>query len=321
MRSTDPLLQPYQLGPLALRNRIMTTAHEPAYPEDGMPKARYRAYHAERARAGVAMVMTAGSASVSRDSPPAFNNILAYRDDVVPWMRELADACHGHGCAVMIQLTHLGRRTGWDRGDWLPVLSSSHVREPAHRAFPKRIEDWDIARITGDFADAAERMAEAGLDGIELECYGHLLDQFISPPTNTLEPPWNGSLENRMRFAMAVLAAIRARVGTRLLVGMRYTADEVVKGGISVEEGLEIARIFRDSGQVDFLNVIRGHIGTDPRPHRCHPGAGNEIGPASRFRRPGAGRDRHADLPRRAHSRCCHRAPCGGVGQAGHGRA
>ncbi|MFC2967578.1 oxidoreductase [Acidimangrovimonas pyrenivorans] len=263
MGSNDPLLQPYQLGPLTLRNRIMTTAHEPAYPEDGMPKARYRAYHAERARAGVAMVMTAGSASVSRDSPPAFNNILAYKDEVVGWMKELADECHGHGCAVMIQLTHLGRRTGWDKGDWLPVVSSSHVREPAHRAFPKKIEDWDIERIVGDYADAAERMAEAGLDGIELECYGHLMDQFISPLTNTLEAPWNGPLENRMRFAMQVLQAIRDRVGDRLLIGMRYTADEVVKGGISAEEGLEIARTFQASGQVDFLNVIRGHIGTD----------------------------------------------------------
>ena len=145
--SNDPLLQPYQLKHLTLRNRIMITAHEPAYPEDGMPKERYRAYHAERAKGGVALTMTAGSAAVSRDSPPAFNNILAYKDEVVPWMKELADACHEHGAAVMIQLTHLGRRTRWDNGDWLPVVSPSHKREAAHRAFPKKIEDWDIDRI------------------------------------------------------------------------------------------------------------------------------------------------------------------------------
>jgi N-methyl-L-proline demethylase len=81
--SSDPLLQPYQLKHLTLRNRIITTAHEPAYAEDGMPKQRYRAYHVERARAGIAMTMTAGSASVSRDSPPAFNNILLYKDEAV----------------------------------------------------------------------------------------------------------------------------------------------------------------------------------------------------------------------------------------------
>jgi len=162
----DPLLQPYQLKHLALRNRILITSHEPAYAEDGMPKARYRAYHVERAKAGVAMTMTAGSASVARDSPPAFNNLLLYRDEVVPWLRDLSDACHEHGAAVMIQLTHLGRRTRWDKGDWLPIVAPSHAREAAHRAFPKRIEDWDIERIVGDYADAAERVAAAGLDGI-----------------------------------------------------------------------------------------------------------------------------------------------------------
>ena len=156
--STDPLLQPYRLQHLTLKNRIMTTAHEPAYPEDGMPKDRYRAYHEERAKAGVALAMTAGSASVSKDSPPSFNNVLAYKDEVVPWIRKLTDACHEHGCAVMIQLTHMGRRTRWNYGDWLPSVSSTHLQEPAHRAFPKRVEDWDIARITQDYADAAERM-------------------------------------------------------------------------------------------------------------------------------------------------------------------
>ena len=80
--SNDPLLQPYKLKHLTLKNRIMTTSHEPAYPEDGLPKDRYRAYHVERAKGGVAMTMTAGSAIVSRDSPPAFNNVLAYRDDI-----------------------------------------------------------------------------------------------------------------------------------------------------------------------------------------------------------------------------------------------
>ncbi len=98
----------------------MTTSHEPAYTEDGMPKDRYRAYHEERAKAGVALAMTAGSATVSRDSPPVFDNIPAYRDEVVPWIRNLTDGCHEQGCAVMIQLTHLGRRTGWNKGDWLP---------------------------------------------------------------------------------------------------------------------------------------------------------------------------------------------------------
>lgn len=263
--STDPLLQPFQLKHLTLRNRIMTTSHEPAYPQDGMPKERYAAYHAERAKAGVALAMTAGSAAVSRDSPPVFNNILAYKDEVVPWIQNLTDAVHEHDCAVMIQLTHLGRRTTWNKGDWLPSVSPSKHREPAHHAFPKLIEDWDIDRIINNFADAAERMQAGGMDGIELQVYGHLLDQFWSPLTNDLVGPYGAdTLENRMQFPLDVVEAIRKRVGTEFIVGLRYTADEAQKGGITHDEGLDISKRIAATGQVDFLNVIKGRIHTDP---------------------------------------------------------
>ena len=263
--STDPLLQPFQLKHLTLKNRIMTTSHEPAYPVDGMPKERYAAYHAERAKAGVALAMTAGSASVSKDSPPVFNNILAYQDDVVPWVQNLTDALHEHGCAAMIQLTHLGRRTTWNKGHWLPSVSPSKHREPAHRAFPKLIEDWDIDRIITDFADAAERMKAGGMDGIELQIYGHLLDQFWSPLSNDLTGPYGAdTLENRLRFPMDVIDAIRKRVGNEFILGIRYTADEAQQGGISAAEGLEISKRVAATGKIDFLNVIRGRIHTDP---------------------------------------------------------
>ncbi len=263
--SSDPLLQPFQLKHLTLKNRIMTTAHEPAYPVDGMPTDRYIAYHAERAKAGVALAMTAGSAAVSRDSPPVFNNVLVYDDRVVPWIQKLTDACHEHGCATMIQLTHLGRRTNWNKGEWLPSVSSSKHREPAHRSFPKLIEDWDIDRIITDFADAAERMKAGGMDGIELQVYGHLLDQFWSPLTNDLVGPYGAdTLENRMRFPMDVLSAVRKRVGDEFIVGFRYTADEAQKGGITPEEGLEISKKLAASGQLDFLNVIKGRVHSDP---------------------------------------------------------
>ena len=284
----DPLLQPYKLKHLTLRNRIMTTSHEPAYPEDGLPKDRYRLYHLERAKAGIALTMTAGSAAVSRDSPPAFNNILCWKDEVVPWMKKLADDCHEAGAAVMIQLTHLGRRTRWDNGDWLPVVAPGPFREPAHRAFPKVIEEWDINRIVKDYADAAERMKEANLDGVEFECYGHLLDQFMSPLTNALKSTYGGSLENRMRFSMEVLGACRDRVGDNFLLGMRYTADEGAKGGITVEEGVEIARRFKKSGLVDFVNIIRGQVHTDAALTRVIPLQGMRSAPhldlASRIR-------------------------------------
>ena len=261
--SKDPLLQPFQLKHLSLRNRIISTAHEPAYSEDGLPKDRYRLYHVEKAKGGIALTMTAGSAIVAPDSPAAFGNLHAYKDEIVPWLARLADECHEHGAAVMIQITHLGRRTNWNHSDWLPVLAPSPVREPAHRSFPKEAEDWDLARIVRAYAAAAERMQAAGLDGIEIEAYGHLLDGFWSPATNRRNDAYGGSLENRLRFTFEVLAAIRAAVGSDFIVGLRMVVDEAWEPGLSRAEGLEIGRRLVGSGQVDFLNVIRGHIETD----------------------------------------------------------
>jgi len=278
--TNDPLLQPYQLRHLTLKNRVMSTSHEPAYSEDGMPKQRYRLYHAEKAKGGMALTMTAGSAIVSRDSPAAFGNLQAYRDEIVPWLKELADACHEHDCKVMIQLTHLGRRTGWNRGDWLPVLSASPVREPAHRAFPKEAEDWDIERIIADYASAAERMQRAGLDGLEFEAYGHLMDGFWSPLTNRREDDYGGgSLDNRLRFSMRVVEAVRSAVGPHFIVGIRLVADEDLQGGISKAEGVEIARRFAACGKVDFLNIIRGTIETDASLTRVIPITGMASAP------------------------------------------
>jgi 2,4-dienoyl-CoA reductase-like NADH-dependent reductase (Old Yellow Enzyme family) len=260
---TDPLLTPFRLGHVTLRNRVMSTSHEPNYAVDGMPTDRYRLYHVEKAKGGVALTMTAGSAIVSPDCPPVFGNLLAYKDEIVPWLRRLSDECHEHGTAVMIQITHLGRRTAWNKADWLPVLAPSPIREPAHRAFPKAIEDWDIDRIVADYAAAAQRMQAAGLDGLEIIAYGHLPDQFWSPATNKRQDAFGGSLDNRMDFSLRVMRAMRAAVGPGFLLGVRMVADEAWEIGLSREEGIEIACRFRASGVVDFLNIIRGHIDTD----------------------------------------------------------
>jgi 2,4-dienoyl-CoA reductase-like NADH-dependent reductase (Old Yellow Enzyme family) len=257
--SSDPLLQPFQLKHLTLKNRLMISSHEPNYHEEGMPKDRYRLYHVERAKGGVALTMTAGSASVAADSPPAFGNLHAYKDEIVPWLKKIADQCHDYGTAVMIQLTHLGRRTMWSQADWLPVIASSRVREAAHRSFPKQMEDWDIERVIKDYADAAQRMVAANLDGFELECYGHLIDGFWSPATARRTDEYGGSLENRMRFGMRVLQAIRARIGNHPIVGLRIAADENWDQGLSREEGVEICKRFKNSGLIDFLNIVRGH--------------------------------------------------------------
>lgn len=110
-QSLDPLLDPIQLGALRLRNRMVSTSHEPAYAEDGLPKGRYRRYHEEKARGGVGLTMIGGSAVVAQDSPSTFGNMHLYKDEIVPWMAELAESVHEQGAGVLCQVTHLGQRT------------------------------------------------------------------------------------------------------------------------------------------------------------------------------------------------------------------
>ena len=259
----DPLLLPYKIKHLEFKNRLMISAHEPSYAEEGLPKDRYRLYHVERAKGGIALTMTAGSAVVSPDSPPAYNNLHAYKDEIVPWLKKITDECHGYGTKVMIQITHLGRRTSWNHSDWLPVLSASPIREPAHRSFPKEAEDWDIDRIIKDYGEAAQRMQAAGMDGIEIEAYGHLLDSFWSPATNKRQDKFGGNIENRTSFSLKVIDSIRKSVGKDFVVGVRMVTDEDWKIGLSKEEGIQIAKKIISTNKIDFLNIIKGHIDTD----------------------------------------------------------
>ena len=207
--------------------------------------------------------MTAGSAVVAEDSAPVFGNLHAYDDAIVPWIQRLTDGVHEHGAACMIQLTHLGRRSIWSHDNWLPVVAPTSLREPAHRAIPKEAEDWDIERIIRKFADAAERMQAGGMDGIEIESYGHLFDQFYSPTTNFREDEFGGSLENRLRFSTRVLEAMRERVGPEFILGLRMSIDEVVPEGLDYNAGIEILKEFEATGLIDFVNVIRGLVATD----------------------------------------------------------
>jgi 2,4-dienoyl-CoA reductase-like NADH-dependent reductase (Old Yellow Enzyme family)/thioredoxin reductase len=277
--SFDPLLQPFALRHLTLRNRVVSTSHEPAYAEDGLPKDRYRLYHREKALGGVGLTMIGGSAVVSRDSPPAFGNLLLYRDDIVPWLRRLADDVHAAGAAVMCQVTHLGRRTSSLSGDWLPLVYPSALREPAHRSFPKAAETWDLDRITDDYVSAALRCRDAGLDGIELQHYGHLLDGFLSPATNHRDDALGGRLEQRMAFPRGVLRAVREAVGPDLLVGIRMSMDEDLEGGLGRAEAVEALRAYVGDGRLDFLSLIKGSIESDASLARVIPSMGTPSAP------------------------------------------
>ncbi len=254
----DPLLQPFQLRHLTLRNRIFSSAHAPAYAEGGHPKDRYRLYHEEKAKGGVGLTMIGGSTNIAPDSPSVFGQLYVGDDSIIPWFKKLTDGVKSHDTAVMCQITHMGRRTGWDGADWLPVIGPSPIREHAHRSIPKEMEVSDINRVIEAFAQAAGRCAEGGFDGIELLCHAHLLGQFLSPHTNKRNDDYGGSLANRTRLLIEVLDAVRAEVGSELIVGMRITGDELIPDGLTSEDCVETAQILAATGKVDFLNTLAG---------------------------------------------------------------
>jgi 2,4-dienoyl-CoA reductase-like NADH-dependent reductase (Old Yellow Enzyme family)/glycine/D-amino acid oxidase-like deaminating enzyme len=259
--SYQALLEPLTIKNLTLRNRVMSTSHAPAYGDDGMPGERYQLYHEEKAKGGIGLTMFGGSASVAIDSPATPWRQLALWDDaIIPYFQAFAERVQRHGAALMCQITHMGRRTRWDTENWLAPVSSSGVREPAHRSFPKAMEDHDIRRITEAYGAAARRCREGGLDGCEVLVANHLIMQFLSPRTNRRSDAYGGPLENRLRFALEVLEAVRRAVGEDFVVGIRMTADEFAEGGLDHEDCMAVIRRLATSGLVDFLNVSGGEV-------------------------------------------------------------
>jgi 2,4-dienoyl-CoA reductase-like NADH-dependent reductase (Old Yellow Enzyme family)/thioredoxin reductase len=278
--SGDPLLQPFQLKHLRLRNRIVSTSHEPAYAEEGKPKLRYQLYHEEKAKGGIALTMIGGSANVAIDSPSTFGQLYVGDDSIVPYFREIADRVHAHGAAIMSQITHMGRRTRWDTDDWLPTVSSSTLREPAHRSFPKALEEFDFGRIVRAYGDAARRCKEGGLDGVEVSAHGgHLIEQFWSPRMNRRTDRYGGGFDNRLRFALDVLEEVRGVVGGDYIVGIRMSAAENVEGGLTAQDAIAIGQRLADSGLVDFISLTVGSATTDIELIQQIPPFGTPLGP------------------------------------------
>src|SRR5208283_1699740 len=177
-RKSDPLLQPLRIKKILFRNRIMSTSHASTLDEDGMPKERYQRYHEEKAKGGIALTMFGGSSMVSRDSSWGGGQVDVSGDEVIPYLRAFSERIHAHGAAIMCQISHLGRRAdamGWN---WLPTVGPSPIRETRHRNFPREMDAHDIARIVKEYAAAAKRCREGGLDGVETVTGGHLIGQF-----------------------------------------------------------------------------------------------------------------------------------------------
>jgi 2,4-dienoyl-CoA reductase-like NADH-dependent reductase (Old Yellow Enzyme family) len=262
-RPPDPLLQPLQIRNLRLRNRVMSTSHASTLDDGGLPKERYQRYHEEKAKGGLALTMFGGSSMVSRDSSWGGGQINLAADEIIPYLRQFSGRIHRQGAAIMCQISHLGRRADAFSTNWLPTIAPSRIRETRHRNVPREMDRSDIDRVVREYAEAAWRCKEGGLDGVEAVTGGHLIGQFFSPRTNRRSDAFGGSTANRARFALMVHEAIRRRVGDDFLVGIRFVVDEGIEDGIDFDECVRLARLLEGAGHIDFFNGIYGRMDTD----------------------------------------------------------
>ncbi len=266
------LFQPLRLRKLVLKNRIMSSAHAPGYTDGGLPNERYMAYHEEKAKGGLALTMFGGSSNVARDAGSIYGQIYLGADRIVPAFREFARRIHRHDAALMCQVSHMGRRTSWDAGDWYPTVGPSVVRDPAHHSVPRAMTEADILRITKAFGQAVRRCRDGDLDGCELLATTHLLGQFLSPLSNRRDDGYGGRLQSRARFLLEVIEECRLQAGDDFVIGVRFAADEANEGGLSQEDGLAIAKMIAATGQVDFVNVNGCYGGTAVGMAEAYPG-------------------------------------------------
>ena len=276
----DVILQPLELAGLHLRNRIYSPAHAPTgYLNDGVPAGRYIAYHEEKAKGGAALTIVGGSSNVAIDSSDVFSNFYAGGPEILGFYNELSRRVHRHDAAVMVQITHLGRRSKSDTSHWLPTIAPSAIREHAHRSYPKEVEDFDITRVVAAYGQAAALAREGGLDGVEVAALaGHLIDQFWSPRTNHRTDEFGGSLENRLRFGRLALEEVRRRVGPDFVVGLRMPGDEGAQGGLGPELCREIAVAVDAWGLVDYFSVVYGGGESPLELSHVMPGFGTGLG-------------------------------------------
>jgi len=253
------LFSSLDVGPIQLKNRIVSTGHMTVMVEDGTPSDAMIAYHEARAKGGAGLIiLEAARAHVSGDSGrPA---IRAYEDTCIPGYRRLAQACQPHGCKVIAQLSHPGREMplALDGTQAVAVAPSAIPNERFH-VMPQELSQVMISDIVQGFEDAATRIKLAGLDGIEVVAsHGYLIAQFFNPRVNIRSDDYGGSFDNRLRFAREVLTAVRAGAGTDLAIGIRLSADEMDHTGLESSECLKIAHALASDGALDYLNVTAG---------------------------------------------------------------
>lgn len=251
------LWTPLTLGPVTVANRVVFSAHLTNYAQDGRPSEQHAAYYAERARGGAGLIITEEHSTHPTDWP--YEKLIhGFHTDVLPGYRRITEAVHAYGTPIFAQINHNGGQASSmysRRAVWAP----SPVADPLFREVPRAVTHAEIAQIVAGYADVAERCAEGGFDGIELQCsHSSIVRGFLSPATNRRTDEYGGSLENRARLLMEIVAAVRAAIGPGLALGVRICGDELIENGTRIDDAVAVAKLVEATGAVDYLNTSIG---------------------------------------------------------------
>ena len=257
MNEFPHLLSPLQIGQTQVRNRILVSAHVPGFADNNKPGEDYIAYHQTYARNGVGLQITGGtpvhrSGMLSTSSDGLWN----LDDSIIPGYQALSHAIHSEGGKILAQLAHSGGTVLINKADY-SSWSASAIRSETTGNVSHAMTIDEIAEVIESFANAAARALEGGLDGVEiLSAFGFLPQAFLSPLTNLRDDQYGGSLENRMRFTVELLSAVRAALGKDLILGIRIPGDEFEAGGLNLDDMKQVASTLAQTGLIDYLNVI-----------------------------------------------------------------
>lgn len=257
----EALFSPLDVGRITLKNRILSSGHDTVMSVDGFVSDQLVEYQRARAAGGVGHIVLQVS-SVHHTSDYTAQELIAVSDDSIPGYRRVADAVHEHDCHLFAQLFHGGREIMSTADGMLPIAwAPSSVPNERFHVMPKPLTRDLIDEIVDGFGAAARRMAEAGIDGVEIVAsHGYLPAQFLNPRTNLREDEYGGSLDNRLRFTREVIAEIRAQAGDDIVLGMRISIDERDLDGLTPDESVEACTILAES--LDYLSVSAGSSAT-----------------------------------------------------------
>ena len=260
MPETFPhLFTPLVVNGVTIRNRIFSTGHMTTLATDYRPNEHLAAYHAARARGGAGLVIVE-VATVHPSAVYTSHTIKGESDDCIPGYRRIAEGVHRHGCKVFGQLFHPGRENFESIDGSAPVAyAPSAVANERFHVVPRPMSRALIAEVVAGYGDAALRLREAGLDGVEIVAsHGYLPAQFLNPKVNLRDDDYGGSLENRLRFLRQAIDDVRAKLGPDFVVGLRISGDERSHDGPDIETVTEAMLMLDRGGGLDYFNVIAG---------------------------------------------------------------